>query len=66
MKGLSWTVTWTMAVVLLLAMGGVGLAEKTTPATDMNSAVPAVPRAIPDLMPYHTFDPPTSGVVRHE
>ena len=29
----------------------------------MNSAVPAVPRAIPDLIPYHRFDPPTSATL---
>ena len=43
-----------------MAMAGPGLAEKTTPATETNSAVPAVPRAIPDLIPYHKFDPPSS------
>ena len=35
-----------------------GLAAKTTPATDKVTNVPAVPRAIPDLEPYHNFDPP--------
>ena len=60
MKGLSHPITWTMATVLLMATAVPGLAEKTTPATETNSAVPAVPRAIPDLIPYHRFDPPTS------
>lgn len=60
MKGLTRTMTWTMAAVLLLATTVPAFAEKTTPATEKNSAVPAVPRAIPDLIPYHKFDPPTS------
>ncbi len=47
--------------VLCVAMTAMpAVAEKTTPATDKNTAVPAVPRAIPDLIPYHKFDPPTS------
>jgi len=33
-------------------------AGKATPATDKNTNVPAVPRAIPNLIPYHKFDPP--------
>ena len=59
MKGRNRMITWTMAAVLFLATSP-AFAEKTTPATDKNSAVPAVPRAIPDLIPYHKFDPPTS------
>ena len=59
MKRWNRTLTWTMAAVLFLATIP-AYAEKTTPATDTNSAVPAVPRAIPDLIPYHKFDPPTS------
>ena len=60
MKGLRCTIAWTMAAGLLMATAGPGVAEKTTPATESNSAVPAVPRAIPDLIPYHRFDPPSS------
>ena len=59
MKGWNRTITWTMAAVLFMATIP-AYAEKTTPATDSNSAVPAVPRAIPNLIPYHKFDPPTS------
>ncbi len=52
---------WTLAAILLAGMTAVpAMAEKTTPATGKNSAVPAVPRAIPDLLPYHKFDPPKS------
>ena len=55
------SIKWTTAAVLLAAMSAVpAWAEKTTPATNKNSAVPAVPRAIPDLIPYHKFDPPKS------
>lgn len=61
MKGLRNVFQWMTAAALLVAVTAVpALAEKTTPATDKNSAVPAVPRAIPDLLPYHKFDPPTS------
>ena len=61
MKGLNNGIKWTMAAVLFAGLTAVpAMAEKTTPATDKNSAVPAVPRAIPDLIPYHKFDPPTS------
>ena len=61
MKGLPKSLKWTMAAVLLTGIITVpAMAEKTTPATDKNSAVPAVPRAIPDLIPYHKFDPPKS------
>ena len=61
MKALATTIKWTTAAALLAAMTSApALAEKTTPATDKNSAVPAVPRAIPDLIPYHKFDPPKS------
>ena len=61
MKGLVNTIKWTTAAALLAAMSAApAWAEKTTPATNKNSAVPAVPRAIPDLIPYHKFDPPKS------
>ncbi len=61
MKGLNNGIKWTMAAVLFAGLTAVpAMAEKTTPATDKNSAVPAVPRAIPDLIPYHKFDPPNS------
>ncbi len=61
MKRLNDGIKWTMAAVLLAGFMAVpAFAEKTTPATDKNSAVPAVPRAIPDLLPYHKFDPPKS------
>ena len=61
MKGLNNGIKWTMAAFLLAGITAVpAMAEKTTPATDKNSAVPAVPRAIPDLIPYHKFDPPKS------
>ena len=47
------------AAALIVAMSAApGLAAKTTPATDKNTNVPAVPRAIPDLVPYGQFDPP--------
>ena len=61
MKAFATTIKWTTAAALLAAMSAApAWAEKTTPATNKNSAVPAVPRAIPDLIPYHKFDPPTS------
>ena len=61
MKGFINTIKWTTATVLLATMSAApAWAEKTTPATNTNSAVPAVPRAIPDLIPYHKFDPPKS------
>ncbi len=61
MKRLNNGIKWTMAAVLLAGITAVpAFAEKTTPATGKNSAVPAVPRAIPDLIPYHKFDPPKS------
>ncbi len=61
MKRLNDGIKWTMAAVLLAGVVAVpAFAEKTTPATGKNSAVPAVPRAIPDLLPYHKFDPPKS------
>ena len=61
MKGLTATIKWTTTAALLATMTAApALAEKTTPATGKNSAVPAVPRAIPDLIPYHKFDPPKS------
>ncbi len=54
-------IKWTLAAVLLIGVSAAPvMAEKTTPATGKNSAVPAVPRAIPDLLPYHKFDPPKS------
>ena len=61
MKRLNYGIKWTMAAVLIAGIMAVpAFAEKTTPATGKNSAVPAVPRAIPDLLPYHKFDPPKS------
>ena len=61
MKRLNYGIKWTMAAVLIAGITAVpAFAEKTTPATGKNSAVPAVPRAIPDLLPYHKFDPPKS------
>jgi len=53
------TFTRLTAAALIVAMSAApGLAAKTTPATDKSTDVPAVPRAIPDLVPYHDFDPP--------
>ncbi|MDR4493713.1 MAG: alginate export family protein [Nitrospirales bacterium] len=53
------TFTRLTAAALIMAMSAApGLAAKTTPATDKNTNVPAVPRAIPDLVPYGQFDPP--------
>jgi len=53
------TFTRLTAAALVVAMSATpGFAAKTTPATDKNTNVPAVPRAIPDLVPYHNFDPP--------
>jgi hypothetical protein len=53
------TFTRLTTAALIVAMSAApGLAAKTTPATDKNTNVPAVPRAIPDLVPYHNFDPP--------
>ncbi len=61
MRQLNHGIKWILAAVLLAGITAVpAMAEKTTPATDKNSAVPAVPRAIPDLIPYTKFDPPTS------
>jgi Alginate export len=61
MKGFSNGLKWTTAAVLLVSMTAApAFAAKTTPATDKKTDVPAVPRAIPDLIPYHKFDPPTS------
>ncbi|GJL55883.1 MAG: hypothetical protein NPIRA02_30150 [Nitrospirales bacterium] len=52
---------WFTAGCLIASMSVVpAFAAKTTPATDKNTNVPAVPRAIPDLEPYHAFDPPQS------
>lgn len=48
----------TAAAVIVAMSAAPGLAAKTTPATDKNTNVPAVPRAIPNLVPYHNFDPP--------
>ena len=57
------TFTRLTAAALLVAMSAApGIAAKTTPATDKNTNVPAVPRAIPDLVPYHKFDPPAGAV----
>jgi hypothetical protein len=52
----------TAAALLVAMMAAPGFAAKTTPATDKNTNVPAVPRAIPDLVPYHKFDPPAGAV----
>ena len=53
------TFTRLTAAAILVAMSATpGIAAKTTPATDKNTNVPAVPRAIPDLVGYHKFDPP--------
>ena len=57
------SLTGVAAAVLFVAMATMpAFAAKMTPATDMNTAVPAVPRAIPDLIPYHKFDPPASSL----
>ena len=57
------TFTRLTAAALLVAMSAApGFAAKATPATDKNTNVPAVPRAIPDLVPYHKFDPPAGAV----
>ena len=54
---------WFTAACLIVSMSAVPVfAAKTTPATDKNTNVPAVPRAIPDLVPYHKFDPPAAAV----
>ena len=59
MKGFTTAVKWATAAALLVALTAVpALAGKKTPATDKNTNVPAVPRAIPELIPYHKFDPP--------
>ena len=61
MKRLNYGTKWALAAILLVGVTAApAMAEKTTPATGKNSAVPAVPRAIPDLLPYHKFDPPKS------
>jgi len=68
MNGLNRTFRWFTAVVCLVAMSAVpALADlkminpiKTTPATDKNTAVPSVPRSMPDLLPYWSYDPPGS------
>ncbi len=53
------TFTRLTTAALIVAMSAApGLAAKTTPATDKNTDVAAVPRAIPDLVPYQNFDPP--------
>ncbi len=57
------TFTRLTTAALLVAMSAApGIAAKTTPATNKNTNVPAVPRAIPDLVPYHKFDPPAGAV----
>ncbi|RMH36591.1 MAG: hypothetical protein D6690_05475 [Nitrospirae bacterium] len=60
MKGFTHSLRWFTAAVLLCAMPATSAFAqvKTTPATDKNTNVAAVPRAIPDLVPYHVFDPP--------
>jgi len=61
MKVFSNGLKWATAAVLLTTMTAVpAFAAKTTPVTGKNSAVPVVPRAIPNLIPYHKFDPPTT------
>ena len=61
MKRFNHGIKWTLAAILIAGVTAApAMAEKTTPATGKNSAVPAVPRAIPDLLPYHKFDPPKS------
>ena len=61
MKRFNHGIKWTLAAILIAGITAAPvMAEKTTPATGKNSAVPAVPRAIPDLLPYHKFDPPKS------
>ena len=61
MKVFSNGLKWAIAAVLLVTVTAApAFAAKKTPATDKNSGVPAVPRAIPNLIPYHKFDPPTS------
>ena len=61
MKAFSNGVKWITAAALLMSVtASPAFAAKTTPATDKNTNVPAVPRAIPDLIPYHKFDPPKS------
>ena len=69
MNGLNRTLRWFTAVVCLVAMSSVpALADlkkkdpKMTPATDKNTAVPAVPRAIPMLTPYWAYDPPANSL----
>lgn len=53
------TFTRLTTAALIVAMSAApGLAAKTTPATDKNTNVAAIPRAIPDLVPYPAFDPP--------
>ena len=49
---------FTGAVGASLVTADPAFAGKATPATDKNTNVPAVPRAIPNLIPYHKFDPP--------
>jgi hypothetical protein len=49
---------FTGAVGASLLTADPTFAGKATPATDKNTNVPAVPRAIPNLIPYHKFDPP--------
>jgi len=56
-NGLKWT---TAAVLLVTMMAAPAFAAKTTPVKKGNTAVPVVPRAIPNLIPYHKFDPPNS------
>lgn len=49
---------FTGAVGAGLLTADQAFAGKATPATDKNTNVPVVPRAIPNLIPYHKFDPP--------
>ena len=69
MKGFNRTLGWFTTAVLMVTLSAVpALADlkkkdpKMTPATDKNTAVPAVPRAIPQLTPYWAFDPPANSL----
>ena len=69
MKGFNRTLRWFTTAVLMVTLSAVpALADlkkkdpKMTPATDKNTAVPAVPRAIPQLTPYWAFDPPANSL----
>jgi len=62
-KGLNRSLKWVVAAAIVAALPLTGaFAVKTTPATNKNTNVPAVPRAIPDLTPYHIYDPPRGAL----